>query len=299
MKKKLQILSASLVMLISQFCLAQESNKGKLEIQPDIGFHYTNLKWSIAGNEQGKNPNVMSELKWKKLKGIRIQTKTSYYLTEHLQISNNFSYAKITSGEANDADYISDDRQDMIYDENFLSNRGFDLSFESRIGYVLNITKCFSITPIVGFDFRRQQVFLFDPPGIENRGLNSRYKNNWKGATFGFDTHFKAHKLGLLVGLAGSISDYKAEAKWNLIAAFVQPLSFKQTSMAYALRSYITAEYPLNKSFKFMVNLSITYAKGAAGLDEAYYVNRNPVRTRFNGVESLSYGTGAGIAVTF
>lgn len=300
MKNFITILILSLTAQLFRPCLAQENIKGQFVVQPYVGFHRTDLRWSIAGNKQGKDPNILSELIWKDLKGPQAGLKLKYGIAKRFMAKIDFSMADITSGDATDADYASDDRQDVFYNEKFQSDAGFDLSFSAALAYVLISTQKIQLSPYVGFDLRKQQVFLYDlPEVISDSFLNSRYQTNWQGGVVGLSTNLKAGKFNFGVDLSGSLLKYRAVARWNLIEQFAQPVSFRHNTNAFALQGAIDASYSLNKKFSMALNFGSVYAKGLAGTDEAYYVSGSPVQTQLNEVKSFSYRLGAGFSYRF
>lgn len=281
-------------------CLAQENKKGQFIVQPYAGFHRTDLRWSIAGNKQGKNPNVLSELIWKDLKGPLAGLKLKYGITDRFAAKVDFSFADIASGNATDRDYASDDRQDVFYNENFQSNAGFDLSFSAALAYVLFSTQKLEVSPYLGYDLRKQQVFLYDfPMAMTYSFLNSRYQANWQGGLVGLKSNLKAGNFDFGLDLSGSLLKYRAVARWNLIEQFAQPVSFRHRTRAFSLQGTVDASYRLNKNFSVVLNFGSVYAKGLAGTDEAYYVSGPPVQTQLNEVKSFSCRFGAGFSYRF
>lgn len=300
MKNFITILTLCLIAQLFRPCLAQENVKGQFVVQPYVGFHRTDLRWSIAGNKQGKDPNVLSELIWKDLKGPQAGLKLQYGITKRFVAKVDFSMADITSGDATDADYASDDRQDVFYNEKFQSDAGFDLSLRTSLAYVLFSTQKLQLSPYLGFDLRKQQVFLYDLPGaISYSYLNSRYQTNWQGGIVGLSTNLKAGKFNFGLDLSGSLLKYRAVARWNLIEQFAQPVSFRHSTNAFALQGAFDAGYALNKNFSVMLNFGSVYAKGLAGTDEAYYVSGSPEQTQLNEVKSFSFRLGAGFSYRF
>ncbi|KQB98963.1 hypothetical protein [Pedobacter sp. Hv1] len=281
-------------------CFAQDSPKGKFDVQPYVAYNQTNLKWSIAGNKEGKNPNVLSELEWEKLKGPQFGLNLKYGITNKLITKLDFAMMDITSGRVTDTDYSQDDRQGIFYQEFFKANKGTDLSLALAIGYTLYSTPGISISPFLGYDFRKQKVFLLGREGVAaEQLLKSSYQNNWQGIILGTDLNLQTQKLKYHISLSASLLDYNAKANWNLIEEFAKPVSFKHQANAFSLRGQLKVIYTLSQKFGLALHFGSIYAKAFKGTDEAYYVSRSAVQTQLNGVKSFGYSAGVGFSYHF
>lgn len=287
------------ILFVSQVfrpCMAQQA----FEIQTYFGVHQMDLKWSIAGDIKGAHPNVLSELMWRNLKGPMIGFKFSRQITNKLTAKLDFNFADITYGFATDADYAADNRKQNFYKQEFKSDRGSDLSLKTTIAYKLFTFNNLKISPFLGFDLRKQQVFLFDlAPGSAKFFLNSNYKNTWEGGIVGLNTRLTKKMIKVNLSVAGSFLSYNAEAKWNLIPQFIQPVSFRHEANALAIHGDMDANYALNKNFSTTITIGAIHAKSFKGTDEAYYVSKSPVQTQLNEVKSSSYKIGVGFNYLF
>lgn len=300
MKNYTKALAIALLFGLFEPCFAQDSPKGNLYVQPYIAYSQTNLKWSIAGNKEGKNPNVLSELEWEQLKGPQFGLDLKYGITNRLVAKLDFSVMDITSGHVTDTDYTQDDRQGIFYQEFFNGNKGTDLSLTAAIGYTLCNTSSFSISPFLGYDFRKQNVFLLGQDGVvAQQSLKSSYQNHWQGVVLGTEVGLKIQRLNFNLNLSASLLDYTAKANWNLIEEFAKPVSFKHESNAFSLRGQLKVIYALNKKLGITLHFGSIYAKALTGTDEAYYISRPTVQTQLNEVKSLNYSAGAGFSYYF
>lgn len=293
-----KIIKITFILLFSQSfrpSLAQNST----EIQSYFGFHQVDLKWSIAGDINGENPNVLSELMWENLSGPMTGFRLNHQLTKSLSATLDFNFAAITKGFVTDADFAADDRKQNFYNQLFKSDKGADVSLKATLAYKLLTTKNVIVSPFLGFELRKQQVFLFDIVPLAERYLNSSYKNIWQGGIFGINTYLSAKTFSINLSLAGSYLSYNAKAKWNLIPQFAQPISFKHKTKALSLHGNVDAKYALNKNFSATINMGYLYAKGLKGTDEAYYVLNSSIKTQLNEVKSSNYEIGAGFNYQF
>lgn len=300
MKNDMKALAIALLFSFFKPCFAQDSPKKKLYVQPYIAYSQTNLKWSIAGNKEGKNPNVLSELEWEQLQGPQFGLNLKYGITNKLIAKLDFSVMDITSGSVTDTDYSADDRQGIFYQEFFNGNKGTDLSLAVALGYILYNTPSFRIVPFLGYDLRKQHVFLLGQEKVEAQQLlKSSYQNNWQGIVLGTEVEVQVQRFNYNISLSASLLDYTAKANWNLIEEFAKPVSFRHQSNAFSLRGQLKVIYALNQKFGIALNFGSIYAKALTGTDEAYYVSRSAVQTQLNEVKSLNYNVGAGFSYHF
>lgn len=300
MKNYVQILAITLLLSIFKPCLAQETLKGKFHIQPYVAYSQSDLKWSIAGNKNGTDPNVLSELEWKRLKGPQFGLALNYGVTDRIVAKVDFSVMDIASGRVEDTDYSQDNRQGVFYQELFEANKGTDLSLRATAGYTLWRSNNFSIGPFLGYDLRKQNLFLLGREGVaEQQALKSTYKNSWQGVVLGTAAVLKVNRLDFGLNLSASLLEYDAKANWNLIEDFQKPVSFRHSSNGYSLRGQLKAGYLLTNKFSVELNFGSIYANALKGTDEAYYVSRAAVQTQLNEVKSFTYAVGAGVSYCF
>ena len=63
----------------------------KWEVKPYVGIEQARFDWSIAGNTAGTNPNILSELIWKNLKGPGFGLNVKYLITNRLSVKETTS----------------------------------------------------------------------------------------------------------------------------------------------------------------------------------------------------------------
>lgn len=66
---------------------------------------HDDFKWSIAGDLNGQNPNILSEVSWKNLRSMGFRTEIEIPFKKMFFIKANFSQLYIVSGTATDIDY--------------------------------------------------------------------------------------------------------------------------------------------------------------------------------------------------
>src|SRR5688500_9923420 len=77
----------------------------KAEASLSFGYVEDNLSWSIAGNLNGENPNIYSELIWSDVRAAQMRFHFQFDFLNFLIFSSDFTGATIRTGSATDSDY--------------------------------------------------------------------------------------------------------------------------------------------------------------------------------------------------
>src|ERR1700754_1332656 len=125
-----------LIILYAGICYAQDGDK-KLQISAGTGYQREDFHWSIAGDINGENPNVYSELKWKAIAGPHYNLALQWNIWNSFLLLGNYSKSSITSGTSNDTDYSGDNRTAPVYNQDFNSNKGRTSAWSAGVGYML------------------------------------------------------------------------------------------------------------------------------------------------------------------
>ena len=179
MKNYLVTLVTAILLFIGQRVFAQV-NDPKLQIFVSTGIELQDLHWSISGNTNGANPNILSELKWTKVKGTVTAADVSWKFWRRFSFVGGYSRAFTYSGLVNDIDYSGDNRTNPVYTGNFHNDKGFTDAWYLGGGYLLVNSSKFRMTPAAGYGTNRQYLYITDPSG-QFPGLNSSYITSWRG----------------------------------------------------------------------------------------------------------------------
>jgi Protochlamydia outer membrane protein len=256
----------------------------KWEIKPYIGLQQSRFEWSIAGNTAGTNPNILSELIWKDLKGPGFGLDVGYKITHRFSVRATNQYSNITKGEVEDTDYADDNRQNAFYFDLLNANKGYLYNGSLQFGYQLVKFGEFNINPIVGLSYNQQKFHLLESAGNpDSKGLNSVYEARYTGFDFGAEFLLKMQKFSIGATVLGGFYKYSAKANWNLIPDFAKPVSFTHQANSFSLAGDINLAIPLNKSLRLEVDYSINNISTYTGIDKAYYNTRATEETQFNG----------------
>ncbi|MGS2741716.1 hypothetical protein [Sinomicrobium sp. M5D2P17] len=277
--------------------LAQEFPEYKLSIHPYVKYRQEDLRWSIAGDVNGQNPNILSELIWKRLQGPQVGLMIQKNISRRFSVQADMSYMGVTTGRVTDTDYRRDDRQDISFDENLRSDRGYSLSFDARLQYLVYIHPKVSILPFLGFTNKYQHVFMLDNeiPLIKGSVLKSTYTPHWYGGTAGGVFVFNAGKARISLEVSGDLVKYSAKANWNLRSELAHPVSFKHSATGKGVNAQLFVAYPLCENIYITLNADISHAETGNGTDKTFYESGKKVYTRLNSVVNKSYGLGFGL----
>jgi hypothetical protein len=292
-------LAGLLLVFASQIVLAQSDQRGKLVITFQPGYFQEDFRWSIAGDSQGKNPNIYSELRWKNLSGPQFALDVKYKFWKALVLQVNFSESFITSGTVTDTDFGQDNRKDTLYHDQFDSNKGSVTAFHATIGYQLKI-KRFSITPFAGYVVNAQSLYLLKDFGNVIGDLRSTYKTRWQGFTAGFNIRIPVgKKFTIEPSFVYNQTNYSSKANWNLIENFKHPVSFRHKAVGFGLEPSLNVRYMIRKKLSFLIGGYYSYWTTGKGSDRLYLMDGQIPVTQFNGAHRSSLGISLGVSYSF
>jgi len=288
---------STLLILTSTITYAQSDNK--LQLSAGTGYQKEDFHWSIAGNADGQDPNVYSELKWRNIAGETWYGSVQYNLWNRFWLMGDYSYSKITSGTSNDTDYGGDNRTNPVYDEDFSSNKGSRSGWSAGIGYCVIQTKRVRLLPSVGYSANNESYYLLGNVG-DFAQVNSNYKTGWKGGFI---------KLQVQVELAGSLSlsvtptyyqvKYNATADWNLIEDFQHPVSFRDNANGYGFNANAELLYAITKHIGIHAGFTWFDWETGKGVDQLYLTSGETDKTQMNGAYRKGNMVDVGLNVQF
>ena len=265
-------------------CMAQNL-PDKLQLTVTTGYRQDDLRWSIAGNANGQDPNVLSELKWKNAAGPVTGLHVQYRFFNHWLLEGNYERSFILSGKVADTDYGGNNRTNSVYAQQFKANKGGADNWQAGLGYQFRITNIFSITPSAGYGNFHQSLYL---TGITD--LNSSYKTTWHGP-YGalLCSAALTKKLSLNAGVRYNQVQYRATANWNLIREFNHPESFRHTANGYGINSYTDLLYQISRIHSIGIKGSYASWQTGHGIDELYLASGESEQTQLNEVRSRNW----------
>jgi hypothetical protein len=289
---------------------AKRPHTPKMELTTGLGVRCDRLDWNIAGQRDGSNPNILSELSWDNLKirEISAGVRTTFSSNVYLQGSMNFGL--IVEGENQDSDYGADDRQGEFSRSNNSADEGYTFDTSAGIGYVFRFdSNRLTFIPMTGLSYHCQsltmtdgyQTINTDDPSLVGPidGLDSSYDTQWFGPWIGFSLgrSFNINKRFLQrISPEGVVTyhwaDYYAVADWNLRSDFEHPKSFEHEAWGSGFR------IRLGLRFEFTDNWSLGFGymqqawRAVNGVDRVFLSQGGTSETRLNEVnwESRSVG---------
>jgi opacity protein-like surface antigen len=279
--------------------LRAQSQSDKLQLSLSTGYQREDFKWSIAGNLDGQNPNIYSELQWKKLGGQSIAASLQWNFWGRLLLNGGYERTAIKSGTVRDNDYNGDNRSNPAYDQLFDADKGFTRDIYAGIGYKLINTETFSLTPYAGYYAGKQSLHLYDRSG-QYPDLNSIYDTDWKGPFVKALAQLQlAKKLSATATVSYTQADYNAKADWNLISSFQHPVSYRHTANGYGLDAGAGMQYAITQNIGVNIGARYFTWQTGEGVDELYLTSGESEKTQLNGVDRKGYKINLGIVLGF
>jgi hypothetical protein len=276
---------------------AQTPQKFYVSIQP--GYFNESSRWSIAGDSQGKNPNIYSEIRWKNLSGPQIATSAQYNFWKNFLVKVNIAESFITSGTVTDTDFGADNRKDTLYHDSFDSDKGLITSLIVAIGYNLKINEKISITPFVGYGLNAQSLYLLKNFGSVSGNLRSTYKTRWSGITLGFTSKIQLRRFIIEPQLTYHQTNYTSKANWNLIENFKHPVSFRHKAIGFGIEPGLKVNFKMGKNFTVFLGGAASYWATGKGSDKLYLADGQVPVTQFNGSVRKGTSVFTGLSYSF
>jgi len=290
-----------------------EGNPEAAEIGTNLefgaGYRVDNLNWSIAGNINGTNPNVLSELTWSDLEIFQLKAGIRSTISKAFYVRGSLGYGWIFDGDNRTLEYSR---------SNNSADDGNVVDATLGIGYQLKaISDRLRLVPLVGYSYSDQFLRMTDgfqtvsepslvapedrPPEIGPfAGLDSSYESEWWGPWVGIDVLFDAsEKMTLFGGFEYHWADYHGEANWNLISKFAHPKSFEHDADGTGIIVALGGEYHLTQPWYISLNINYQDWSTDPGLDRLFYADGTTADTRLNEVNWDSFAILLGLTYRF
>jgi hypothetical protein len=272
------------------------ANEADFEFNLSNGYHHGRLLWNIAGDLDGENPNILSELTWSELQIYHLQAQGEI-ATDAFALRALLGYGWILAGDNQDSDYNSDDRTDEFSRSYSDGKGGYLLNGSVAIGprYELKALPM-TVIPLFGLAYHRQAMVMTDgvlviskPPSTQPLGpidgLNSSYTTNWISLILGVDVEYRITRwLSLAAVLSVFPSAYLAQADWNLRTDYAHPVSFVHRTAGIGFQGELSVGLMINRHWLLEPGVGIDYWFGGSGIDETFRAAGGSVATRLNEV---------------
>jgi hypothetical protein len=151
------------------------------------GIRVDDLHWNVAGDIDGNNPNIISELTWSDLRIYQIKG-CAEIISANFILLISFEYGCIITGKNQDSNYLGDDRTLEFSRSNNNAGSGYVLDGLFSAGYQFQLVYgLLRIVPLIGPSYHRQALRMTDgvqtipPLGAYSEDLDSTYDTNWPG----------------------------------------------------------------------------------------------------------------------
>ncbi|MDP8266254.1 MAG: TonB-dependent receptor [Candidatus Aceula meridiana] len=276
----------------------------EFQFNMNSGMRYDYLRWSIAGDTNGQNPNILSELTWSDLWIYQIGTEAKVILNKNFRLEGSFDYGWILNGENQDSDYYLDDRGWEFSRSNNTSNGDNVMDFslggglQFQVGAIEGwedfLTEDLGVAVLGGYSHHEQNLRMTDgsqtiPASGGFDGLDSTYQSRWTGPWAGIELFGSREKFKGFSRFEYHWADYYAEADWNLRSDFQHPVSYIHETKGTGMVISFGAEYEVNDSWTAGITGDLNFWKADKGLDRVYFSNGAVVDTQLNEVIWRSY----------
>ncbi|TDX00851.1 hypothetical protein [Dinghuibacter silviterrae] len=298
-RQKLILLCLSLWITLNAHAQQTGHDTGVLQVGIQTGYRSENLRWSIAGNLQGQDPNIYSELIWKSVDGLLCAADVRWKVYRSLELHGHFSMATISGGRATDTDYHGDNRTDVSYYGYFDAGEGNLLSGDIQLGYRLNLGPRIVLIPAFGYGGDQQNLYLKAYEGNAPSTLNSSYTALWKGflgsmtALIPFGNRWEVDP-----SIAYHQVVFDGTADWNLITTFQHPVSFRDHANGFGVVPACELLYHLRSHWAISLHGNYGWWKTGLGVDNLYLSNGTTSLTQYNGARRTGGEAGIGFRLT-
>ncbi|MBU0674798.1 MAG: TonB-dependent receptor [Proteobacteria bacterium] len=319
----LVLVALSLLFLLMPHSAGAENRNLRTELTMAAGFSSGEFDWNIAGDLNGENPKILSELSWTDLSILQVGAQGRMILKkDHWKLGGvargRLVYGAIVAGQNQDSDYDGDNRTREFSRSNNLSDSGGVWDVTLGVGPVFFLKgETFTISPLAGFSYHSQDLRMNDgyqtiseggyaPAGYVQQpvgpfhGLDSSYLAEWEGGWLGCDLEYiSSDSLKVYGGVEVHLVHYHAEADWNLRPDLNHPVSFIQESdEAIGFREIVGVSLGEGR---LRVKLEFNYERWHAqnGKDTVYFTDGSRAVTRLNEANWESLGGELGLILLF
>jgi hypothetical protein len=285
------------------------------------GYRVDALDWNIAGDNNGHNPNVLSELTWKDLRiyqfgvagNVEFAGPAATAFSPCLRTV--VGYGVIFSGENQDSDYLGDNRTLEFSRSNNSADSGNVLDLSLAGGGKIHFRDSrYTLTPLVGFSYYAQNLTVRNgyqtisdpalvpevaPPGPFS-GLHSTYEASWYGPWTGVDATAAPGQDWLLsAGIELHQLIYQAEGNWNLRSDLAHPKSFEHEGNGFGLIGRLSSNYALTSRLELIVAAEFRRFALRDGTARIFLADGRQGTTQLNEVNWESQQLTAGVLYHF
>ena len=283
------------------------------------GYRVDDLDWNIAGDINGNNPNIISELTWDDLESYQVKFQGGLVWPNLIAVRGSLAYGWLFDGRNQDSDYLGDNRTFEFSRSNNTTDDDQVWDASLAVGYPFRFgrTVIGTVTPLVGYSHHEQQLNISDgyqtiatagvtPPVGPFEGLDSSYETKWRGPWIGIDMHFRAaeiksfaHRFETYLTYEYHWADFEAEANWNLIDNFAHPKSFSHDTNGRGFVIGAGINYMLTQHWALNFNFDYQDWSTDSGTIKFFLADGTTHKQQLNEVNWTSYAFMMGLSLRF
>ena len=305
-KRGVLIVIVIVILLIFPFFTLHVSAEVKAGISLSTGVRVDNLDWNIAGDINGNNPNILSELTWDDLLIVLTKADGKLVVADRIYLRGSFDYGWIIDGENQDSDYAGDDRSFEFSRSNNDTDEGNVLDASLGAGYLFGpLWKRVMIAPVAGYSYHEQNLVITNgyqtiPPLGSFSGPDSTYDTEWKGPWVGADLSILfGERLSLTNTFEFHWVDYDAVADWNLRSDFQHPKSFEHSADGYGILLSADLDYIITTHLALTANINYQNFSTDEGKARTFFASGGTGETQLNEVNWDSFAGIIGVSILF
>lgn len=290
----------------------------KTDLVLNTGYRVDDLDWNIAGDINGNNPNIISELTWNDLESFQLKMvgKTTFH--QLFMLRGSLAYSWIFDGENQDSDYLGDDRTLEFSRSNNNADEGNMRDASFGTGWQFSFGRSdFVMAPVIGYSYHEQNLTMTDgnqtvanPPLTPALGpfpgLENTYEAEWKGPFIGLDFTFRRDEkskikpdMETFLRFEYHLADFYAEANWNLRTDLAHRRSFEHEADGHGFILNAGIRFIFSSNWLFCLNLDYQNWSTDPGIIRFFNADGTRTIQQLNEVNWKSYAIMAGIAFHF
>lgn len=279
------------------FFVAPTKGQKSVDLSIRSGISTSRFGWSVAGDINGENPNILSEIKFNDIirMGMEIESKLEVLPVVGVNISVGRYYT--LHGNGTDIDYAADNRTQETYRLGFLSKKGKMAVY--RLGVLFPVFRHEITTVSVGLSsIFCEQSFFLNSNKISD--LNSVYSPQKIGYGFIVSTFVNLSKdYSISINVESRRIHYNATANWNLVEEFEHPISFRHKSTGFDIKTNLDISKSIAQWSELFVYIDHMFDKTGIGVDVLHQKGGIKTLTQFNGSKHQMAMAGLGWRIKF
>ncbi|WP_143019760.1 hypothetical protein [Niabella drilacis] len=239
-----------------------------------------NFRWSIAGNEQGRNPDILSELRLTALKRAGILLEGGCLLGSRFSLTAAFAGQYGFSGRVTDVDYAGNGRSIPVAFHQFGSRGDHTAGYRLQGLYQVIRQSTVTITAGGGYFISKTRYRTQERSGARTKGI---YDAQWQGPLLAMELRIQLPQNWMaLAGISGQKHTYKARGNWIHRTDFSHPLSFIHQAKGLGGNGWLALQYQIGSRACLQLRGSLQQWATGNGKDLLFMADGTQIPTRMN-----------------